>query len=96
MLSANKDTTKQNNAMADLITRLLFKIVARAIILGLSFYAFSYLLTQMNGGNDLFGEKFKLEIKTAKDITQRLSDVKGVDEIKHEVEDLIKMLKNPE
>ena len=50
----------------------------------------------MNGGNDLFGEKFKLEIKTAKDITQRLSDVKGVDEIKHEVEDLIKMLKNPE
>lgn len=81
--------------MADLITRLLFKIVARAIILGLSFYAFSYLLTQI-GGNDLFGEKFKLEIKTAKDITQRLSDVKGVDEIKHEVEDLIKMLKNPE
>ena len=82
--------------MADLITRLLFKILARAIILGLSFYAVSYLLTQMNGGNDLFGEKFKLEIKTAKDITQRLSDVKGVDEIKHEVEDLIKMLKNPE
>ncbi len=41
-------------------------------------------------------EKFKIDIKTAKDIQQRLTDVKGIDEIKAEVEDLIKMLKNPD
>lgn len=41
------------------------------------------------------GQKFKFEIKTAKDINQRLDDVKGIDEIKNEVEDLIRMVKNP-
>jgi ATP-dependent metalloprotease len=41
------------------------------------------------------GEKFKFEIKHASGITQRLDDVKGVDEIKDEVNDLIKMLRDP-
>jgi ATP-dependent metalloprotease len=41
------------------------------------------------------GQKFKFEVKTAKDINQRLDDVKGVDEIKAEIQDLIKMIKNP-
>jgi ATP-dependent metalloprotease len=34
------------------------------------------------------------EIKKAKEIDQRLKDVKGITEIKNEVEDLIKMIKN--
>ena len=35
------------------------------------------------------------EIKTAKDITQRLEDVKGIDEIKEEILNVIKMVKDP-
>lgn len=41
------------------------------------------------------GDKYKFEIKTAKDISQRLGDVKGIDEIKEEIENLIKMIKYP-
>jgi ATP-dependent metalloprotease len=41
-------------------------------------------------------DNYKFEIKKAKDISQRLDDVKGVDEIKEEIENLIKMIKNPE
>jgi ATP-dependent metalloprotease len=35
-------------------------------------------------------------VKTAKDIKQKLSDVKGCDEIKEELENVVKMLKNPD
>jgi hypothetical protein len=37
-------------------------------------------------------DNYKFEIKKAKDMQQRLADVKGVDEIKEEVENLIKMI----
>ena len=40
-------------------------------------------------------DNYKFEIKKAKDMHQRLSDVKGVDEIKEEIENLIKMIKDP-
>jgi ATP-dependent Zn protease len=36
----------------------------------------------------------KFEIKKAKDVEQRLDDVKGINEIKDEVTDLIKMIQN--
>ena len=42
------------------------------------------------GGSD----KFKFEIKKAKDVEQRLDDVKGIEEIRNEIQDLIKMIKN--
>jgi ATP-dependent metalloprotease len=38
----------------------------------------------------------KFDIKKAKDMPQRLSDVKGIDEIKEEIENLIKMVRDPE
>lgn len=40
-------------------------------------------------------ETMKFEIKMADDIKVRLDDVKGIDEIKDEVKNLIKMIKNP-
>ena len=49
----------------------------------------------MNNANGKMGEKYKFEIKTAKDIDQRLDDVKGIDEIKEEITNLIKMIKEP-
>lgn len=38
-----------------------------------------------SGDGGIFGEKFKFDLKTAKDIKTRLADVKGIDEIKAEV-----------
>lgn len=38
----------------------------------------------------------KIEVKTAKDIDQKLSDVRGIDEIREELQNVIKMLHNPE
>lgn len=38
----------------------------------------------------------KFDIKKAKDMPQRLSDVKGIDEIKEEIDNLIKMVRDPE
>ena len=41
-------------------------------------------------------EKGDFEFKTASEIDTRLDDVKGIDEIKSEIKDLIRMLKNPQ
>jgi len=41
-------------------------------------------------------DNYKFDIKKAKDISARLDDVKGIDEIKEELENLIKMLKEPD
>ncbi len=51
------------------------------LLLGFTYYA----IDQMKGFDELMDSKFKFEIKTAKDITTRLDDVKGMDEIKGEV-----------
>lgn len=50
----------------------------------------------MKGFDELLDSKFKFEVKTAKDIATRLDDVKGMDEIKGEIQDIIHMLRNPE
>jgi len=39
--------------------------------------------------------QYKFEIKTAINMKERLSDVKGIDEIKEEINNLIKMIKEP-
>ncbi len=39
-------------------------------------------------------DKFKFEIKKANDVDQRLEDVKGIDEIRDELNQLVKMIKN--
>ena len=47
--------------------------------------------------NDQFGgQSAKFEIKTAQDIETRLSDVKGIDEISEEVQNVIKIIKDPD
>lgn len=43
----------------------------------------------MGGGSNF-------EIKKAKDVEARLDDVKGIDEIRGEISDLVRMIKNPQ
>ena len=58
---------------------------------------FTFIITMMlknMGAKSMLGN-YKFEVKKAKEIDQRLSDVKGIDEIREEVENVIKMVKNP-
>lgn len=57
-----------------------------------SIYAFTWLVNQTS---QKLGDKYKFELKMAKDVQQRLDDVKGIDEIKEEILNLIKMIKDP-
>jgi ATP-dependent Zn protease len=41
-------------------------------------------------------DMYNFDMKKANDISQKLSDVKGIDEIKEEIENVIKMIKNPD
>ena len=66
-------------------------IIYALITIGIWAAAFYYIDPFKNvaegfGSSD---NKFKFEIKKAKDVEQRLSDVKGIDEIRDEINDLI-------
>lgn len=71
---------------------VLYAIICVAIWGG----AFWYLSPFKNLGEGFGNQdsKFKFEIKKAKDVEQRLNDVKGIDEIRDEINDLINMIKN--
>ena len=57
-------------------------LIARVLMAFGFCYAFTWIVNNATGK---LGEKYKFEIKTAKDIPQRLDDVKGIDEIKEEI-----------
>ena len=41
-------------------------------------------------------KSFDIEIKLASEMTEKLSDIRGIDEIKEEIDELIKMIKSPD
>jgi ATP-dependent Zn protease len=67
-----------------LLGRIIFAYVAMAL--------FTWLLQSASKN---MGDKYKFEVKKAKDIKARLDDVKGIDEIKEEVQNIIKIVKDP-
>jgi ATP-dependent metalloprotease len=79
----------------DVFLSLFWRIFPMFMKLGISLVAIYYLFDLFNM-NAMMDEKFKFEVKTAQDIKTRLDDVMGIDEIKDEVKDLIKMVKNPD
>jgi len=68
--------------------------VKRAAITLILYYAIKYVIEKANM-DSLMSKEGKFEIKRAGEIQQRLDDVKGIDEIKDEVLNLVKMIKNP-
>ena len=65
---------------------LFFQIVAIGI------FAMVVMMLFRNIDSKSLLDNYKFEIKKAKEISQRLDDVKGIDEIKEEIENLIKMI----
>lgn len=64
-------------------------------LLTLIVFAFAMMMVFKNFDQKSLLDNYKFDIKKAKEVNQRLADVKGVDEIKEEIENLIKMIKNP-
>jgi ATP-dependent metalloprotease len=55
---------------------------------------FKTILGGMERNENSFNSQF--DFKKAKDVSTRLADVKGIDEIKQEIDDLVKQIQNPE
>lgn len=97
----NPTSPKLQNALnkefstGELLSQILWRFFRRLVIIGLTLVCIQYLMRDF-GNNEQFGGNMKFEIKTAKDIEQRLSDVKGIDEISEEVKNIIKLVKNPD
>ena len=60
-----------------------------------AFFVFTSYALQFIFSNGM-NEMNKFEIKMASKMTQRLDDVKGIDEIKEEIINIIKIIKSPE
>lgn len=75
-------------------SHLLLVFIRRALILGLSVTVLYYALEIFKNAG--LGNDFKFEIKTAQDVKTKLSDVRGINEIRDEIDDLIKMIHDPE
>ncbi|CDW88406.1 metalloprotease m41 ftsh [Stylonychia lemnae] len=88
-----KSLNLKENLQNVFITKF-FDFIKKVIFVGVGFFAFTMIFKQFD--NKSFMENYKFDVKKAKDIPQKLSDVRGIDEIKEEVENLIKMLKEPE
>jgi len=64
--------------------------------LQLAFIYFLWILIDNWSQKTVAKEESKFDIKLAKDCKERLDHVKGIDEIREEIDNLIKMIKNPD
>lgn len=70
------------------------EIIMQVGLMVMFFYFFFQIIGQIEQKQMGGGSNF--EIKKAKDVDARLDDVKGIDEIRGEISDLVKMIKNPQ
>lgn len=82
----------QNSSFFSILTHRFPILVLKLMFVYLGWYGFTWLI---KNAQDKMGDKYKFEVKNAGDINQRLDDVKGIDEIKEEIQNLIKMVKDP-
>ena len=71
---------------------IFLEIMLNAIIIGIFIYGIQSIM--LKDRNKM--EKGDFEFKQASEIDTKLDDVKGIDEIKKEIKELIRMLKYPE
>ena len=90
MVNNNEQDAQFEYSGKHLAVDLVFGCVLLGIYAAAWYYFEPFKHAEAFGNND----KMNFEIKRAKDIEQRLADVKGIDEIRDEIQDLIKMIKN--
>jgi ATP-dependent Zn protease len=75
-----------------------YTFVLFCLKMALIFYLAMELMKQIGALEDTEngrGNNPKIEITKTENLTTRLDDVRGIDEIKEEIENLVRMLKNP-
>jgi len=90
MVKNNEQDAQFEYSGKHLAVDLVFGCVLLGIYAAAWYYFEPFKHAEAFGNND----KMNFEIKRAKDIEQRLADVKGIDEIRDEIQDLINMIKN--
>lgn len=93
--SSGSGAGDQNFDWTFLFRNIFMLTIKRVTITGIFFFIMSYIIEKL-GQDSMLSKDPKFEIKKAGDIAQRLDDVKGIDEIKDEITNLIKMIKEPE
>lgn len=75
-------------------TQELVQSAAEMLIYVCVFVGFVFMSMKIVQNQEGNKKQPNFEFKKAKDVQQKLSDVKGIDEIRDEIQDLIKMIKN--
>ena len=77
--------------------RLFDLFLTVGIFCGFSYFMYQQLESFKKSNNNEFGvsNKNEFEFKKSEEITERLQDVKGIDEITDEIMNLIRMIKTP-
>jgi predicted nucleotidyltransferase len=89
-LENSGDSNQGNQKMSVYISKKLFHFIWRSMGLLLFTFVITMIIKNMNSRSLL--DSYNFDLKKANDISQRLSDVKGIDEILEEVENVIKMV----
>ncbi len=105
---AERELEKKNNIVRNTLTPRGFTLIDSIMLLIILFGTYHILKNQMSpelskdedakDENSIFkilDPEANFDVTFANNITERLDNVKGIDEVKEEIEQLIKMIKNP-
>ena len=92
--SSASEEGSSGESVRQAILKHFIKFIKSLLYIGCAFFIFTLIFK--NFDNKSFMDNNKFDIKKAKDMNQRLADVKGIDEIKDEIENLIKMIREPD
>jgi len=84
--SSGYEGSSGQESWGDLFRPYLWRYLKTALFMGSMLYLMQFLL------KDGMSQMNKFDIKMAKSIDQRLDDVKGIDEIKEEILNIIKVI----
>ena len=89
--SSWKGEGARETSWSELLWPLFWKYMRITLYLGIFYYVSQFFRDGMGMDN-----MSKFDFKSANDIKQRLDDVKGIDEIREEIINIIKIIKNPD
>ena len=96
-ISSGVDSTQWPQAWTKAWYVRIAEFFLRYALFGAFFYFMVQEYKQLGGGQNAWGvQPGEFEFKKSEDIKERLDDVKGIDEIKDEINNLIRMINDPE
>lgn len=98
VMSSQLNSESEDKSRPQSVGKYIFKKTMQFLLRCSYLFMLIFLMTMIvkNVTSKSLLDMYNFEIKKAENISQRLDDVKGIDEIKEEVENVIKMVKNPQ